>query len=250
MFSFGDENAVAICMAKAGVWPAAGPLLASLHPEERLYWDQLKADKRKTAYLLGRHAAKLAAGCIAPTIPLDRMLIRPGLFQQPVLIHPELANRQVSISHTDRLAACLAFPEMVPAGIDIEEMLSEERSELVKSYLMPGELELATAAGLPFREAATLLWTAKESLSKCLRTGLTTPLSVYEIDRVERAGRWIVGGFANFPQYRAFSWLFREAAMSIVLPINCEHEPPDLYRLLEPDWTWRDGEHGSLDREC
>ncbi|MFC4104098.1 4'-phosphopantetheinyl transferase family protein [Paenibacillus xanthanilyticus] len=229
-------------MSKAGAWPAAGPLLASLHPEERRYWDQLKADKRKTAYLLGRHAAKLAAGCVASNIPLARMLIRPGMFGQPVLIHPELANRQVSIAHTDRLAACLAFPESIPAGIDIEEMLSEERAELVRSYLTPGELERTTAAGLSFQEAATLLWTAKESLSKCLRTGLTTPLSVYEIDRVERTGRWLVAGFANFPQYRAFSWLFRETAMSVVLPVNYEHEPPDLYRLLEPGWMDRDGE--------
>lgn len=237
LFLFGDENEVGLCLSKAGSWLADGPELACLHPEERLYWDQLKARKRRTTYLLGRYAAKLAAGCHAPDVPPDHILIKPGLFQQPVLVHPALRNRQVGISHTDRLAACLAFPELVPAGIDIELLLTEERSELVKAYLTPRELELARETGLPFPAAATLLWTAKESLSKCLRTGLATPLHVYEIDGAELTDRWIVGSFAHFPQYRAYSWLFRDAVLSIVLPSLYPHEPPDLHRLLEKDWT-------------
>ncbi|MFB9326112.1 4'-phosphopantetheinyl transferase family protein [Paenibacillus aurantiacus] len=236
LFSFGAGNAVGLCLTKAGPWPEAEMPLSCLHPEERRYWEQLKVEKRKMSYVLGRHAAKQAACSIAPDIPTADILIRPGLFGQPVLIHPELANRQVTISHTERLAACLAFPESVPAGIDIEELLTEERAGLAQSYFVPGELELAMKAGLSFREAATLLWTAKESLSKCLRTGLTTPLSVYEIGRADVTGRWVVSSFAKFPQYRAFSWLFKGAVLSIVLPSIYSHEPPDLYRLLEPGW--------------
>lgn len=194
-----------------------------LHPDEHTYFNTLAAPKRQHSYLHGRYTAKQAAAafCHEPA----KIKITAGIFQQPVLEIPGVSNIQVSLSHTDNWCGVVVFPEAHPMGIDVE-MITPEIHETIDGIitegerrLLPGLQEAITQPMLPGADLA-LLWTMKEALSKTLRTGLMTPLQVYEVSYIIHIDGLIEAHFTNFAQYKALSWLSGDHAWSIVLPKN------------------------------
>lgn len=77
-----------------------------------------------------------------------------------------------SISHTQRLAVAVAAPRTRARsiGVDVEPVISRSRLAVVRDRIAaPGEIErLAASAACDVEIAATLLFSAKESLYKCL----------------------------------------------------------------------------------
>jgi 4'-phosphopantetheinyl transferase len=198
--------------------PALTEDLSFLHPAERSYYDGLRVDKRRLSYLLGRWASKKAIAQLVPDVAPADIAIEPGVFRFPVVKCPGMHGMQVSISHCDEAAVALAFPEEHPMGIDIESICCD-KSEVMRSQL--GEDELALMAGCPLSFAAgcTLMWTAKEALSKVLRTGLTIDLRVMEIVSVEAVAKNVyVSTFRYFTQYKAISCCIGRYICSVVLP--------------------------------
>ncbi len=194
------------------------PQLAQfLSPSETKRWKELPSAKRQFSYLCGRIAAKNALRRLLPSVDPRSIDIEQGVFAQPVVSSAAAHGLQVSISHTEGIAGAIAFPEKHPMGLDLETICPEE-DHTIRSQLT--EKEIKKHQELPYAGpvAYTLMWTIKESLSKVLKCGLTTPFSVLEIDTINYDGPVLVSTFSNFAQYKGLSVILDDLVLSIVLP--------------------------------
>lgn len=183
-----------------------------LHPDERSYFNTLTASKRQHSYLHGRYTAKQAIAAYTDIMPAS-VKISAGVFQQPVL---PITNVQLSLSHTDSWCIAVVFPEAHPMGVDVE-FISPAIYETIHEIITSHERTLFTVLDAGY---LSLLWTIKEALSKTLRTGLMTPLQVYEVSEVVYKNGFFEACFTNFAQYKCLSWIAGDHAWSIVLPKN------------------------------
>jgi 4'-phosphopantetheinyl transferase len=183
-----------------------------LHPDERSYFNTLIAAKRQHSYLHGRYTAKQAVAAYTDIMPAS-VKISAGVFQQPVL---PITNVQLSLSHTDHWCIAVVFPEAHPMGVDVE-LISPTIHETIDQIITSHERTLFTVLDAGY---LSLLWTIKEALSKTLRTGLMTPLQVYEVSEVVYKNGIFEAYFTNFAQYKCLSWIAGDHAWSIVLPRN------------------------------
>lgn len=208
----------AFCVIKEGL-PVLAQHLSLLHPEEHACYRTFRTDIRRESYLLGRYAAKFALAHLEEIKDLHSLYIDSGIFQFPVVRSESgiAGNKQVCISHCDHFCAALAFPEAHPLGIDIEE-IDPEKVLLIREYLTVRENELIKAAGIPELIGCILMWTAKEALSKILRTGLTLDMSILEIDSWRQDGPLQHITFRNFSQYRSVSFHSEHHVCSLVVP--------------------------------
>ena len=196
-----------------------------LHPEERTTLTGIAQHQ----YLLGRHAAKLAAFDFTGVAPAG-IRILPGVFGQPVLTCPGHSNLQVSITHSGTHAMAVVFPESHPMAVDIE-VLDGER---FLPPLAPSESLLAASLPYTTEERQFLLWTAREALSKVLRTGLTTDLELFNVKSIAVNGDFLISTFVHFFQYKAVSWIAGNMACSLVLPERSQVDIAALQRLTGP----------------
>jgi 4'-phosphopantetheinyl transferase len=189
-----------------------------LHPREIEVFNAFEVHKRQASYLLGRFTAKSAlAEYWGPGFAAPAVAIAAGVFNQPVIECNPGRPAGVSISHSDHLACSLAFPEVHPMAIDVEEV-DASRTHIMLTQMGPHELDLAVAQCADINLAVTLLWTAKEALSKALRCGLTCPCELLETSQLEKERDYYVGYFKNFVQYKAMSWLTGRSVITLVLP--------------------------------
>ncbi|SFJ69916.1 4'-phosphopantetheinyl transferase family protein [Thermoflavimicrobium dichotomicum] len=202
-----------------------------LHPKELEYYFTLKFEQRIKSYLAGRYAAKKAVSFFVRDENLDRILIEQGIFNQPIVVHPNKMNIQVSISHCDDLGVAIAFSEELAMGIDIER-ISIDRKDVLRTQMTDREKELIES--LPYSDETTLtvFWTAKEALSKILKTGLTTPFHIYEINQIEIKNGAIFSFFKNFTQYCTVSFIFGHYICSITYPRRTELSTRTVRNLL------------------
>jgi 4'-phosphopantetheinyl transferase len=144
---------------------------------EAVRLDGIRFAKRRTDWRLGRWTAKLALAHYLhlPSHPqcFTDIEIRPAQSGAPeVFVGNQAAAVTISLSHRDGVAACaVAFPT-VDLGCDLE--IIEPRSDaFIADYFAAEEqalIERTPAADRPHLLA--LLWSAKESTLKALRTGL------------------------------------------------------------------------------
>ena len=146
-FRFDDERFGTCVAVRLPDVDAADPglLLESLHPEERTLGRALRGP-RLIEWIGGRHASRLARagmpGAGSPTLS--------GLNGAP-----EVDGVNISISHSERLAAALASPDRGYAiGVDVEAIPSDARGEdlLAERILSPAERD-----GARYRHGSTSL---------------------------------------------------------------------------------------------
>lgn len=188
-----------------------------LHPEEKVYYDNLCVDRRRMSFLLGRKSAKQAIAELTGHTDLQSIAITYGVFQFPVVKGPFMQSVQVSISHSDDAGIALAFPEAHPMAIDIESV-RDHKCQVMKGIIGEAEARLIEAADLPYAIGSTLLWTIKEAFSKVIRTGLTIDFKLIEIKSIEVQGQVFISYFTRFLQYKAISFQWQNYICSIVLP--------------------------------
>ncbi len=163
--------------------PDPAPVLAGppagigwLTDAERSRAGQLRYAKRRTDFLLGRWTLKLAVARVLgwPDDPAGLAQIegRTAADGAPELyIRGRAAARGISLSDRAGCAVCLIAAERTAVGCDLE--LVEPRSDgFVRDYLTEPERQFVAAAGPDRHLAANLMWSAKESALKVLRTGL------------------------------------------------------------------------------
>lgn len=209
-----------------------------LHDVERKYFETLKYNRRINSFLLGRYSAKKAITTLAGNEKnFTKILIKKGVFNQPIVECETCSNIQVSLSHSDDLAAAIAFNDMLILGIDIEKANRRINQE-VEAVLTQYERDLSFRVPCSYRNFLLMIWTVKESLSKVLKTGLTVPMHILEVRNIEELEGYCVSTFTNFPQYSAVSFIVEDYICSITFPKNVEicidinRIKDNLYRIL------------------
>lgn len=138
----------------------------------------MRFTKRRTEYLLRRWTGKCAVANAIGMPPDPASLGRIGVHNRITgapFVQVDGRALDLDISLTDRAgwAVCLVGPDLGAVGCDLE--IVEPRSDgFLRDYLTPAEQDqVAAAPGADGRDAtANLIWSAKESALKVLRTGL------------------------------------------------------------------------------
>jgi 4'-phosphopantetheinyl transferase len=189
-----------------------------LHPDELRYFVPLPAERRRISFLLGRYAAKRALrACLGSPNYADINIV-PGIFKNPVVCYPMKEPWQVSITHSDAMVCAIAFPMVHPMALDVES-IDAERVPAMATQCQESERAEAAQIGLDVPTACTLLWTAKEALSKTLHTGMTCPFEWFEVHSIKRtAEAEFQGLYKNLGQYKFHSWIHAHCVLTLTLP--------------------------------
>ena len=152
-----------------------------LGPRERECARRLGLPRRRAAWRAGRWAAKRAvAECMA--LEPGRVEILPAADGAPeAWAGDELLPVSVSLSHRDGVAAAVAAPRGYDAGCDVEVV--EPRSAGFAADWFTAEERAAVERAAPSArdELVALIWSAKESVLKVLRTGLRVDTRSVEV---------------------------------------------------------------------
>lgn len=186
-----------------------------LHPKEIELRDTFKSQKRQTDYTLGRLAAKQALKTLYPQIPSSEIHISKSIPGYPIIEHPKIHNQIVSISHTNRQAVAIISPEHHPIAIDIET-INSKRAHVIESILCSEEFKFLSQNPEERIHQLFTLWSAKEALSKQLRTGFTIPKSLLEVKTLTPTQI----KFQNFPIYTATTQFQNKLIQTIIHPKN------------------------------
>lgn len=151
---------------------------------ERARLDGFRFEKRRRDWLLGRWTAKLALLEVAglPREDIGRIEIAAASDGAPV---PRIDGRpcqaQLSLSHSNDRAFSAVLQGALELGCDIERI--EARSDaFVDTFFTAAERERVERAEPEFRDTlVTMIWSAKESTLKALRTGLSVDTRSVEV---------------------------------------------------------------------
>jgi 4'-phosphopantetheinyl transferase len=152
------------------------PIGEWLTPAERGRAESFRYSKRRTDFLLGRWTLKLAVARVSgwPEDPatLARIEGRNAPDGAPELyVDGRPDPRGVSLTDRAGCAVCLVAAGRRAVGCDLE--LAEPRSDaFVRDYLTGPERRWVAETGAARDVAVNLMWSAKESALKVLRTGL------------------------------------------------------------------------------
>ena len=195
-----------------------------LSENEKLQAAGLQFPAKKESFLLGRLAAKRALGALIKEPDLRQIVIRAGIYGQPLVQHPRAGAVQVTVSHSHGLAVALAFPAAYPMGIDLETVSAVSAATILgELQASPAELAWLVAAGVDEATACCVLWTAREALGKSMQVGINSPLGILALGEIRNAaaGNW-AGRYLNFPQCRCLSQAWDGRVLSLALPRDVE----------------------------
>ncbi len=219
-------------------WLARGmqdvpPTAGWLSPAESGRLATLRFAKRRTETRLGRWTAKHA---IARALDLGddpatlaRIELRPASSGAPMPFHAG-KPAPVAVSLTDRAdwAVCAVTGPGHAIGCDLE--LVEPRAEaFVRDWFTPRERDLVLGAGPAERQLlANLIWSAKESALKVLRTGLRRDTRSVEVDILDVGGhlRWARLLVRAEEGTRFPGWWRRYGEFLLTVAADHDHAPP------------------------
>jgi phosphopantetheinyl transferase len=195
-----------------------------LHPAESACLDRMTTSLRRQSYLIGRYCAKEALTRQLGGEQAQRILIRAGVFGQPLVSAPANDGTGVSISHSADYGCALAFDPAQPMGIDLEAAGTRHERALRGQLTEAEAYRVATV--WRHDNACVLLWTVKEAVGKAMRTGLTVPTWLYEVSAIQRVGLFLVATFQHLLQYKVLSFQWEGVFVSIALPARTTLEMP------------------------
>ena len=172
--------------------------------------------EKKRNFILGRYAAKKAVNTINKGSSTE-VEIQNGMFGQPLIRCKGVENLSISISHCDNIGTAIVFPDLLSVGIDFEK-IDSVHEKLLQGILTESEKKVLETKQINRMEFLTMLWTVKEAVSKCLRTGLSLPLELYETDNITIDNNQYYGTFRSFIQYQFFAIEKDNYVLAIVYP--------------------------------
>lgn len=149
-----------------------------LHPNEVLRLSGMRFARRRDDWRLGRWTAKRAVTAYLDRSPAPEVLaeieIRAGTSGAPqVFLADQSAPPTISISHRSGVGLCAVSGAGGEPGCDLETV-EDRGSSFLGDYFTRQEQELVAIAPVSDRaRIVTVLWSAKESVLKALRLGLT-----------------------------------------------------------------------------
>jgi 4'-phosphopantetheinyl transferase len=164
-----------------------------LSARERATLADLKTQRRRTDWRLGRWTAKAALSAWSGANRFAVEIVPAPGGAPEALIGGEPGRAAVSLSHRDGRALAVVADGQVAVGCDLE--VAEPRSEaFLRTWLAPAERASLASVGEPARAAlANLIWAAKEAATKARYEGLRLDPghAVVELDwRPSNDGEW------------------------------------------------------------
>ncbi|MGI9648275.1 MAG: 4'-phosphopantetheinyl transferase family protein [Acidimicrobiia bacterium] len=164
-----------------------------LTDREAAWMAGMRFPKRRLEYRLARWGAKAA---IAATLnpPPSPHVVEIGHLPEGApagFVGDSPLKRRISMTDRAGWAVCAIAPPGVEVGVDLE--LVEERSRLfVADYFTPAEQAIAMVGNTVDPMVANLVWSAKESALKVMRTGLRRDTRSVEVSPGKPVdGEWI-----------------------------------------------------------
>ena len=201
-------------------WPQVPAELDWLTRGERARLDGFRFEKRRRDWLLGRWTAKVALLSVTA-------LSRPDIARFEIASAPDGAplptldgircRARLSLSHSNGRALAIVSRGTMALGCDIE--LVEPRSAgFVETFFTAAECERVERADRRFRDLLiTMIWSAKESTLKALRTGLTADTRSVEVtDAADYSGSGWKTARAVAADAGEFSCLWRRSGRSVL----------------------------------
>lgn len=215
-----SRHRAALCLSRAPWGGLQAHAAEFLHADEQRQLQVAGVPKRQADYLRGRYCAKLALVAREAGLVARDTCVASGVFGQPVVCGDAARGRphaQVSIAHSADWAAAVACDEVHPMAIDLEA-LDPRHAETLRGEVTAEERAAFAPANLGEPRSLTLIWAAREALAKVLRTGLMTPLHLYEVGRVEAAAEAVTCEYRHFGQYKCCAGFVHDLAIAIALP--------------------------------
>ena len=206
-----------------------------LTPREAARAAGMRFTKRRREYLLRRWVGKqaVAAATGVPTaIPdLARIEVANHASGAPyVLLDGKPAGLDVSLTDRAGWAVCILGPDLTRVACDLEIVESRSRG-FVTDFLTDAEQDYvaARAAGEAHDVAANLLWSAKESALKVLRTGLRRDTRTVEVivGEPDPAVHWGSLTMATAEGATLSGWWRREGVFLLTIAAACPLPPPE-----------------------
>lgn len=145
-----------------------------LGPAERQVARRYTRPPRLAAWRAGRWAARKALAELRPGQESDVEIVAAPDGAPEVRARDGSMPAAVSISHRAGVAAALAAPPGFVAGCDVE-LVEPRPAGFAADWFTPAERAAVAAAGAEERDVLmTLIWSAKETALKVLRSGLRT----------------------------------------------------------------------------
>ena len=210
-----------------------------LTPEETVVLAGLRFPKRRAEWRLGRWTAKLAVGTFLRIDPAAVRIAASDDGSPQAIVDGRADRVAVSISHRDGTAACAVGPPEAALGCDLETV--EPRSEgFVADYLTEAERARVRAAPEDDRvRVVNLMWSAKESALKAVRTGLRADTRSVEVElpaEPEPAGRSDPSGWHTLSVvdgttgHRFWGWWRDEGTLVLTVVSDGTPDPPTMIR--------------------
>lgn len=208
--------------------------LKHLNEQEKFRFQEMRYDRRKTSYLLGRLSAKSALSSLTGISDVSQIFIDTGVFDFPVVRSSkiETQNLQVSISHCDMIGTSIAFEETHPMGIDLEK-IQPQNEDVMQSQLTENEQILLKDLHLNNAIGYAIIWSVKESLSKVIKTGMMLDFSLLEVANTTVENNGYISVFSHFGQYKAVSYCFGSYVVSITLPKKSKADFHQIWALFD-----------------
>jgi 4'-phosphopantetheinyl transferase len=215
-----------------------------LSPAESARLDRMRFTKRRTEYRLRRWTGKQAVAAVAGLDPDPCRLAGIEVLNRPtgapyVLVDGEPIGVDVSLTDRAGWAVCLVGTQqgsgvgtgVASVGVDLE--IVEPRTDgFVADFLTSAEADHVRSLATPDdrHAAANLIWSAKESALKVLRTGLRADTRSVQVllDGTPRPDGWgalhveVVGG-RLLP-----GWWRRDGVFLLTVSYDRPAEPPRL----------------------
>lgn len=177
---------------------------------------QLKHANGKRSYQLGRFAAKKAFQQYGCDKELDKIEIKNGIFEQPYI--DQAGNVELSLSHCENVAIAAVYDKCFIAGVDVEKIRIHNYNTLDR-ILTDKERNMLQSNNIDKYSFVTSLWSIKEALSKCLKTGFTLSPEIMEVSDINLIEyNLYTGAFLNFGQYKYYCAIANGLTWSIVIP--------------------------------
>ncbi len=185
--------------------------------EENAYLQKVTAEKRRSDFVRGRKAAKLAISMVSGCDPLEVSIV-DGCFRQPIVkSNGEFLPIQVSLSHTEGVAVAIAFPMDLLVGIDIEQ-IKPRGIEKFSEYVSNQEIGLYRSLNFDEQTSFVVAWTVKEALLKAFKTGLGSDIEFAGIKSVMANQGSVSSEFRHHHVFKAVSWVSGDHVLSLVVP--------------------------------
>lgn len=209
----GKKIKFALCITKSETASLkAREILSNLELKQ---YDLLQTELGRLQYLLGRYSAKKAISQIVDNkIVMSEIDIRNGIFEQPFFV--DNSGFEVSITHTKGIGGAIVFDKAYPMGLDIEG-LNKSKVEFLQEIIRAKEIKRLST---PHEITLTIAWCLKEALSKAIRTGLTIPFELLEVEGLMRADVENVFQcrFKNFTQYKGIAKIRENYVVALAYP--------------------------------